>query len=306
MNKPDNTPLIQFADTQQTMTSIEIAEVTGKNHFDVLKAIRKMEPAWEKVTASKFTCCMKISELANGVKKENPYYVLTKTETLYIATKFNDEARARLVLRWEQLEHECRQPAQPEPAPVVTGQPLSVMQQPSRRQILLMALQAEEECQRLRGENDWLRTNMLHLSLECGRRWQLIEQYVPDAVQLLHAPGYTPQQEESQLRLTTSATTEGRHTYTATQLAAEYGMKAVSFNNLLQQLGVQYSSGGQWLLAPDYAGRGYTLTKQITVHDQGHPRRKPFMVWTDAGRQFIHDTLSNKGIQPTGKKGGES
>ena len=31
------------------MTSLEIAEVAGKNHFDVLRAIRKMEPAWEKV-----------------------------------------------------------------------------------------------------------------------------------------------------------------------------------------------------------------------------------------------------------------
>ena len=35
-----------------------------------------------------------------------PCYQLTKTECLYIATKFNDEARARLVLRWEQLELE--------------------------------------------------------------------------------------------------------------------------------------------------------------------------------------------------------
>ena len=34
----------------QMMTSLEIAEVTGKNHFDVLRAIRKMELAWQKVT----------------------------------------------------------------------------------------------------------------------------------------------------------------------------------------------------------------------------------------------------------------
>ena len=35
-----------------------------------------------------------------------PCFELTKTECLYIATKFNDEARAKLVLRWEQLERE--------------------------------------------------------------------------------------------------------------------------------------------------------------------------------------------------------
>ena len=35
-----------------------------------------------------------------------PVFSLTKTESLFVATKFNDEARARLVLRWEQLEFE--------------------------------------------------------------------------------------------------------------------------------------------------------------------------------------------------------
>ena len=31
-------------------------------------------------------------------------FLLNKEECLYIATKFNDEARAKLVLRWEELE----------------------------------------------------------------------------------------------------------------------------------------------------------------------------------------------------------
>ena len=77
----------------QRMTSLEIAELAGKQHKDVLKAIRKMETAWMNVTGRKFTLCMKIKELANGVKIETPYYSLTKTECLYIATKFNDEAQ---------------------------------------------------------------------------------------------------------------------------------------------------------------------------------------------------------------------
>ena len=93
---------------QQTMTSLEIAELTGKNHFDVLRAIRKMEPAWEKVQGSKFACLQKTYDLPNGGKKVMPYYQLTKTECLYIATKFNDEARAKLVIRWEELEHDVR------------------------------------------------------------------------------------------------------------------------------------------------------------------------------------------------------
>ena len=37
-----------------TMTSREIAEIAGKTHDNVLKSIRNMEPAWEKITGTKF------------------------------------------------------------------------------------------------------------------------------------------------------------------------------------------------------------------------------------------------------------
>ena len=86
------------------MTSLEIAELTGKQHKNVMQAIRNMEPAWEKVQGLKFQLSSRIYQLPNGGTKEVPCYVLTKTECLYIATKFNDEARAKLVLRWEELE----------------------------------------------------------------------------------------------------------------------------------------------------------------------------------------------------------
>ncbi len=56
------------------------------------EAIRKMEPAWEKVQGLKFELLQKSYDLLNGGRKLVPYYSLTKTECLYIATKFNDEA----------------------------------------------------------------------------------------------------------------------------------------------------------------------------------------------------------------------
>ena len=86
------------------MTSLEIAELTGKPHNDVLKAIRKMEPAWVKTCGSNFRLTSRTIVQPNGGTREVPCYLLTKTECLYIATKFNDEARAKLVLRWEELE----------------------------------------------------------------------------------------------------------------------------------------------------------------------------------------------------------
>lgn len=84
----------------ETMTSLEISEVTGKRHSDVLEAIRNMEPAWVKIAQRKFP----LGSYKDANNQERPCYYLSKTECLYVATKFNDEARAKLVLRWEELE----------------------------------------------------------------------------------------------------------------------------------------------------------------------------------------------------------
>ena len=61
---------------------------------------RKMEPAWMNVAGSNF----RLGSYKDANSQLRPCYQLTKTECLYIATKFNDEARARLVLRWQELE----------------------------------------------------------------------------------------------------------------------------------------------------------------------------------------------------------
>ena len=86
------------------ITSLEIASLVGKPHNDVLKAIRKMESAWVQEHQGNFSQMQIQEALPNGGYRMRPCFVLTKTESLFIATKFNDVARARLVLRWEELE----------------------------------------------------------------------------------------------------------------------------------------------------------------------------------------------------------
>lgn len=98
-----NTELLSIAQQRaETMTSLQIAEITGKLHKDVLEAIRNMEPAWIEITGRKFP----LSEYKDSTGRSLPMYRLNKTESLYIATKFNDQARAKLILRWEELERE--------------------------------------------------------------------------------------------------------------------------------------------------------------------------------------------------------
>lgn len=119
------------------MTSLQIAEIAGKSHDYVLKAVRKMEDAWLKIGQSKFD----ESSYINTQNKEQPMYLLTKTESLYIGTKFSDEARAKLVLRWEKLEMKQQQ------------QPREL----SPRELALMVIKAEDEKERLQIEIDRLR-----------------------------------------------------------------------------------------------------------------------------------------------------
>lgn len=87
-----------------TVSSREIAEYAGKNHSDVMRAIRKMEKSWTEVNQSNFA----LVEYVDGKGQKRPEYLLTKKESLYIATKFNDVARAKLINRWEELEKQVQ------------------------------------------------------------------------------------------------------------------------------------------------------------------------------------------------------
>ena len=121
----------------QMMTSLEIAELTGKQHKHVMEAIRKMEPAWVNTAGSNF----RLGSYKDLNGQLRPCYQLTKTECLYIATKFNDEARAKLVLRWEELEEAHRGQSLCNP---VAGAPFSQQGQfpcalPAPQEILRLA-----------------------------------------------------------------------------------------------------------------------------------------------------------------------
>lgn len=89
---------------KRTMSSVEIAEMTGKLHRHVLRSIRAMEPAWVKIGGTSFG----LTSYKDEQGKPRPMYLLDYRECMYIATKFNDEARAKLILRWDELEKEDR------------------------------------------------------------------------------------------------------------------------------------------------------------------------------------------------------
>ena len=260
---------------QQTITSMEIAEITGRNHKDVMRSIRNMEPAWVSINGRKFA----LVNYKDAKGQDRPMYQLTKTECLFVATKFNDVARAKLVLRWEQLEKEklMQQPQQ------TVANPDNLPADPrnlTRKQLILMALEAEEENEKLRKEGDDLRAENMGLLIESGQKDIRIRNLEEQTAYL-------------------NAIMADRSTVTVTQIAQDYGLGAPSFNNLLRGLNIQRRVGDQWILYAEFLDKGYVANRMIPIHHAGRPDTyKPLTAWTQAGRRFLYERLKKHGILP--------
>lgn len=88
---------------------------------------------------------------------------------------------------------------------------------------------------------------------------------------------------------------ESTDSLNVTQIAADYGISARKLNLLLRKEKVQYKSNGQWILYSEYRGKGFTDSKTYTYeHSDGHQGSKVHTRWTQKGRMFIHDILTNK------------
>jgi len=85
---------------KENMTSMDLANAVGKRHADVLRDLRQMSDAWQKVTERKFA----LSEYTDSTGRKLPLYELSKPEILFIASKYDDELRARIIIRLMELE----------------------------------------------------------------------------------------------------------------------------------------------------------------------------------------------------------
>lgn len=256
--------VIEIVDMKQTMSSLEIARLTGKPHNDVLKAIRAMEPAWEKVNGGKFSRV----EYKDAKGEMRPCFELTKTECLYVATKFNDEARAKLVIRWEELERKER--ANMIMLPDFTDPAEAAMAWAKEyREKKVLAI-----------ENDSLKIEKMMLEDE---NFQLA------------AENQELKGDHNYLDLIMRS----RATLTVTQIAQDYGMSAKAMNKVLADMGIQYKNNGQWILYSKYKDGGYVSSRLIPItRSNGMPDTVQQTEWTQAGRRFLYEELKKRDIIP--------
>lgn len=89
---------------QQTMSSFEIAKLTGKRHADVMRDIRELNKGYEKLHLRKIALMFKTTELPNGASRKDPYFELTRMQTFDLLTGYSVELRIKVNRRWEELE----------------------------------------------------------------------------------------------------------------------------------------------------------------------------------------------------------
>ena len=87
---------------KETMTSLDIAEVTGKQHAHVMRDIRNLLE--QGVDKSNFGFMLRTTKLGNGATREDPYYSLTKKGCLILASGYDALLREKIINRWEELE----------------------------------------------------------------------------------------------------------------------------------------------------------------------------------------------------------
>lgn len=242
------------------MTSLQIAEITGKPHADVMKAIRKMEPAWSKINEGNFS----LVDYQDKKGETRPCYSINKEECLYIATKFNDEARAKLIKRWKELEEQHQKPSVPQ----------------NYLEALKSLVKSEEEKQQLALENKKQQEQILTISktnMELGNK----------ITEMLPKVSYYDKILQSNA------------TMTVTQIAQDYGMSAMRLNKELESMRIQHKVRGQWILFAQFLEGGYVHSRAVDIlRSDGRHDVKYNTEWTTKGRIFLYESLKAKGILP--------
>ena len=244
---------------QKTISSVEVAEMVGKEHSKLLRDIRTYV---EQLGQANFGQSDFFTESTsqNSQNKTQPCYLVTKKGCEFIAHKMTGvrgtEFTAKYIDRFHEMEDAIK-------AHIPTGQEL----------IALAVVEAQRMLAQKEEEVKQLQTTV-----------QQMDAVITDM---------TPKVDYVDKILSSN------DCMTVTQIAQDYGMSAVRFNGVLRTAGIQRKVGEQWILYADYQGKGYVRTKTTEyTKSNGSVGTKPLTVWTQKGRMFLYNKLKEIGVEP--------
>lgn len=244
---------------QKTISSVEVAEMVGKEHSKLLRDIRTYV---EQLGQANFgqSDFFTESTYQNSQNKTQPCYLVTKKGCEFIAHKMTGvkgtEFTAKYIDRFHEMEDAIK-------AHIPTGQEL----------IALAVVEAQRMLAQKEEEVKQLQTTVQQMDAVITDMTPKVD-YVD---KILSSNDYM----------------------TVTQIAQDYGMSAVRFNGVLRTAGIQRKVGEQWILYADYQGKGYVRTKTTEyTKSNGSVGTKPLTVWTQKGRMFLYNKLKEIGVEP--------
>lgn len=242
------------------MTSLEIAEVTGKQHAHIMRDIRKILE--QGVNQSNFG----LVKYKDKKGEMRDMYSLTPKGCLILASGYDALLRERIINRLEQLEKS------------ITVQPSYQIEDPIARAEAWIAEQKEKKM----------------LEEKTAQQTILIEEKNTEIIELSTAIT------EMQPKVSYVDTIlQCKDTIHVTAIAQDYGQSTKAFNILLRNYGIQHKVGSQWILYAKYLPCGYVQSETYTyTHKNGTKGARSNVKWTQKGRLFIYNTLKAHGVLP--------
>lgn len=259
----ENIALMSIGKANQTISSRQVAEATGKRHDHVIRDIKDLieKGAIDCITDhtpnlgadNEEPFCIEGSYIA-GTGKAYPEYLLNEFAANVLASSYDPVISRKLLKLIRELKK------------AIENKPLDFSDPNTVLQLAQNWAESERKAKELAQQNE---------------RLAIQNEYQSKAlIEVKPKVEYYNQVIQSESLITT------------TVIAKEMGMSAKTLNQILHKQQVIYLVGETWVLYHRYQNKGYTGTKTSIYKDStGKDKTSVLMCWTEKGREFIHKLI---------------